>query len=180
MIPPKKIMPGDQQIHKEGSILIKIVCRLAAILALALAGFAVSPLSPASAASMPYTQASGSQVAASVSAVQSDPSACTYGSSSGNVHTCMAWNISGTIIYSIDGTAEVVNVPRKITVCIRSDVIGTIRCNPAGYITVGPGGHIAVDWSPGRPEPAGQYCVRTWRENNDGSHTLIGEVCTYT
>jgi hypothetical protein len=137
--------------------LIKTVCRLAAILALALAGFAVSPLSPASAAVH---------------------QACTFGSSSGNVETCMTWNNSGTHITSIDGTADVINVGRIITICIRSDARGTIKCNAAGYIFVGPGGGIHVPWTPNATEPAGNYCVRTWRQNDDGSHTLIGEVCT--
>jgi hypothetical protein len=182
----KEIMSGDQQIpqerinHKERINLIKTVCRLAGTLALALGVFAVSPLSPAFAAAGPaYTQAGGSHAATHAPAVHIALNSCTYGASSGNVHTCMSWSNNGNIINSIDGTAEVVNVQRTITVCIRSSVVGTIKCNPAGYIPVGPGGHIAVDWSPARPEPSGQYCVRTWRKNaDDGSNTLIGEVCT--
>jgi hypothetical protein len=163
-----------------GINLIKTVHRLAGILALTLAGFAVSPLSPASAAGTAYTQASGSYAAAPAAGVQPDPIVCTTGSSSGNVQTCMSWSISGTHINYIDGTAEVINVARTIKICIHSSVTGTIKCNPAGYIYVSPGGHIAVDWSPNKTEPSADYCVRTWRQNDDGSDTLIGEVCTLT
>jgi len=37
-----------------------------------------------------------------------------------------------------------------------------------------------TDWSPNSNEPSANYCVRTWRQNNDGSHTLIGEICIST
>jgi hypothetical protein len=155
--------------REEERNLIKTVFRLAGIMALALSVLAVSPLSPASAASMART--SGTHPA------RPNATACTYGSSSGNVHTCMAWSNSGSIINYIDGTAEVINSARVIEICIHSSVVGTIECNPSGYILVGPGGHIAVDWSPGRPEPSGTYCVRTWRQNSDGTTTMIGDVC---
>jgi len=157
--------------------LIKTVRRLAGSLALALPVLAVSPLSPASAGPA-YTQASWSHATAHAGTVGSDPTSCTTGSSSGNVDTCMTWSNSGTHINFIDGTATVNNVGRTITVCVRSDTLGTIKCNPSGYIFVGPGGHIAADWSPNATESHTRYCVRTWRENDDGSHTLIGEVCS--
>ena len=154
--------------------MIKTVRRLAGILALALAGFAFSPLSPAFAADTAYIHTSGPQAA------KSDPTVCTTGSSDGNVQTCIGWSISGTHINYIDGTAEVINVGRTIKVCIHSSLTGTIKCNPGGYTYVGPGGHIAVDWSPNKTEPSADYCVRTWRQNDDGTETLIGEVCTLT
>jgi len=158
--------------------LIKTVRRLAGILALALAGFAFSPLSPALAAGTAYTHTNGPHAAAPASASQSDPSSCTTGSSSGNVDTCMSWSNSGTHINYIDGTATVINVARVIKICIHSSVTGTIKCNSSGYIYVSPGGHIAVDWSPNTTEPSATYCVRTWRQNDDGTDTLIGELCT--
>ncbi len=70
------------------------------------------------------------------------------------------------------------NVPRVIKICIHSSVTGTIKCNSSGYIYVSPGGAIYVNWTPNKTEPAGTYCVRTWRQNSDGSDTLIGELCT--
>jgi hypothetical protein len=134
--------------------------RPAGILALALGVLSVSL--PSSASAM----------------VRSDPTGCTIGSSNGNVDTCITWSNSGSIIKYIDGTAEVNNVVRTIKVCVRSSVVGTLKCNPEGYLRVSPGGHIAADWSPDRPEPSASYCVRTWRKNNNGSVTLIGQVCT--
>jgi hypothetical protein len=107
-----------------------------------------------------------------------DPIGCTAGSSSGNVTTCMSWSSSGSLIRFIDGTAEVNNAARTIKICVHSSVVGTLKCNPAGYLRVKPGGHIAADWSPNRPELAASYCVRTWRKNKNGSVTLIGELCT--
>ncbi len=132
---------------------------------------------PASAVGSAYTQ-TGASHAATPGTIQSDP--CTYGSSNGNVNTCMSYSISGTYINYIDGTATVINVPRKLTICIHSSVRGTIKCNREGYITVNPGGHIYVNWNPKSTQPSANYCVRTWRKNNDGTNTLIGEICIST
>jgi hypothetical protein len=109
---------------------------------------------------------------------RSDPIACTTGSSSGNVTTCMSWSASGATIKYIDGTAEVNSKRRTIKICVHSSVVGPLKCNPAGYIPVSPGGHISADWPPNRSEPAASYCVRTWRKNNNDTVTLIGELCT--
>lgn len=107
-----------------------------------------------------------------------DPSSCTTGASSGNVTTCMVWSNSGQNVFFIDATATVNNVARELTVCIHGP-LGTIRCDPEGYVTVPHGGHIAVEWAPGgRRQFAGEYCVYTWRKNANGTNTRIGDVCT--
>lgn len=136
--------------------------RLAGIAALGLSTLAISFPPPAHAAT-----------------TRSDPTGCTIGSSKGNVNTCMTWNASGSVIKFIDGIAEVNNATRELKVCVHSSVVGTLACNPGGYIALTPGHHIAATWNPGRPELAATYCVRTWRKNNSGSVTLIGEVCTF-
>jgi len=124
------------------------------------------------------TETSSSQALAAASAVRSDPEICTTGSSDGNVETCMMWSNSGTHIDYIDGHAQVLLVPRTIKICVHSSVAGTIKCNSSGYIYVEPGGVIYVNWTPNKTEPEATYCVRTWRQNADGTDTLIGELCT--
>jgi len=123
-------------------------------------------------------ETSSSLVLAPTSAVQSDPEICTTGSSDGNVETCMIWSNSGTHINYIDGHAQVLLVARTIKICVHSSVTGTIKCNSSGYIYVEPGGVIYVNWTPNNTEPEATYCVRTWRQNSDGTDTLIGELCT--
>jgi hypothetical protein len=154
--------------------LIMTVHRLAGIPALALSVLAVSSSPPASAAQAAYLRASGSYVAAGTA----DASLCTTGSSNGNVNTCITWSNSGIHINYIIGSATVINVARTIKVCIRSDVRGTLACDRQGYIRIRPNESISVRWAPNASEPAGTYCMRTWRDNNNGSVTLIGQICT--
>jgi hypothetical protein len=141
--------------------LIKTVFRRAGIPVLAISALAIFLLSSAPAAgAAPY-----------------EHRACTYGSSSGNVQTCMSWNNSGTHIDSILGSALVINAGRTIEVCIRGPV-GTLKCDNQGYIYIGPNTSVSVLWSPNATEPAGTYCLHTWRLNSDGSVTEIGDICT--
>jgi hypothetical protein len=99
---------------------------------------------------------------------------CGYGSSSGNVYTCITATGSGLHVDSMLATAEVINSARRLQVCIRGPN-GTIGCEGFVYVRVGTG--IFFEWDPNSNEPAGDYCANTWRENSDGSHTQIGHEC---
>jgi hypothetical protein len=99
---------------------------------------------------------------------------CGYGSSSGNVYTCITANGSGLHVDSMLATAEVRNAARRLQICIRGPH-GTIGCYGFVYVRVGTG--IFFEWDPNSNEPAGDYCANTWRENSDGSHTQIGHEC---
>jgi hypothetical protein len=91
----------------------------------------------------------------------------------------MTWSNTGKFIRYIHGTATVINAPRTIKICIHSNVAGTLKCNPGGYVYVGAGGLIAASWNPNASQPnTATYCARTWRQNSDGSDTLIGQLCT--
>lgn len=150
--------------------------RLTGILVLGLSAFAISFPSAAATADTGHPQVSEPHAAAG--AARSDPALCTIGSSQGNVTTCMSWANSGTRIEQILGSATVSNVGRKIKICILSNVKGTIACDRQGYFSTGPHESLSVRWAPNRPERAGVYCVRTWRQNGNGTVTLIGDVCT--
>ena len=102
-------------------------------------------------------------------------SGCTTGSSSGNVDTCFTVLGSGLFVSEMIASATVENATRTIQVCIHGPDSVLPLCTP--FETVSPGGTITKTWSPDGDVPAGEYCARTWRDNADGSHTLIGELC---
>lgn len=108
-------------------------------------------------------------------AASADASGCTFGSSSGNVETCLSISGSGLFVNDMTASACVVNSTRTIQVCIHGPDSALPRCTP--FEVVHPGSCITEQWFPNRDVPAGTYCARTWRENADGSHTLIGEAC---
>jgi hypothetical protein len=101
---------------------------------------------------------------------------CTVGASSGNVETCMYVNGSGLHINSATASAHVVNVGRKLSVCMNfpPPVFNEI-CTP--YTVVSPGQTLSKSWNPNAPENAGPYCATTWRENANSSVTQIGHTC---
>ncbi len=102
-------------------------------------------------------------------------SGCTLGSSSGNVVTCISILGEGLFVSEMTASADVVDSARKIQVCLKGPSSSLPRCTD--FQTVKPGGTIVVQWFPNRDVPAGTYCARTWRQNSDGSHTLIGQAC---
>lgn len=102
-------------------------------------------------------------------------SGCTLGSSSGNVETCISIVGSGLFVDEITVSAEVLDATRTLQVCIHGPDSALPRCTP--FELVQPGNCITEVWSPDRDVTPGEYCARTWRDNADGSHTLIGEVC---
>jgi hypothetical protein len=102
---------------------------------------------------------------------------CTTGSSDGNTETCVAVVGSGLFVTEITGTACVVDSTRTLQVCVRGPDSALPVCTPFEVVT--PGSCIAKPVLFDRNvNAAGEYCTRTWRQNDDGSSpTLIGEQC---
>jgi len=103
---------------------------------------------------------------------------CTFGSSSGNTQTCFQISGQGLFVNSMFSGANIVNSgsARTLQACIHGPDAALPKCSP--FVFVRPGDiPVTQSWFPNRNVPGGTYCGRTWRQNNDGSHTLIGEVC---
>jgi hypothetical protein len=109
------------------------------------------------------------------SAFASAGPSCTFGSSSGNTQTCFEIDGSGLHVDKMVVSAAVKDSARTLQVCVRGPDSALPFCD--AFHSVGPGASNTLVWAPNRNVPAGVYCGRTWRQNNDGSHTLIGEVC---
>jgi hypothetical protein len=115
-------------------------------------------------------------------AVPAEARGCTFGASDGNVHTCIF--IDGPdqsrFVDEIDGSAEVLDSTRTLQVCIHGPASASLEphCSPFQVVHPGDSPLHTEPWFPNRVMPAGTYCARTWRKNNDGSSpTLIGEAC---
>jgi len=108
-------------------------------------------------------------------AASADDGDCTTGSSSGNVNTCVNIVGGGLLVNNITASAHVVDSTRTLQVCIHGPAAALPLCTD--FEQVPPGSTLIKQWFPNADEPAGSYCARTWRENADGSHTLIGEAC---
>ncbi|HEX3473454.1 MAG TPA: hypothetical protein VHT91_00360 [Kofleriaceae bacterium] len=108
-----------------------------------------------------------------------DAHGCTFGSSDNNVLTCITITSAGhggLFVSEMEATAEVVDSARKLQVCIHGPASALPRCSD--FEVVHPGDPpLTVQWFPNGDVPGGDYCARTWRMNDDGSHTLIGEAC---
>jgi hypothetical protein len=100
---------------------------------------------------------------------------CTFGSSAGNTETCFQIDGSGTFVDDMITSATVFGSTRTLQVCVHGPDSALPFCTQ--FQPVAPGATIAIEWAPNRNVPAGTYCGRTWRLNDDGSHTMIGEVC---
>jgi len=100
---------------------------------------------------------------------------CTFGSSNGNIRTCLSVKGSGLHITNAFASADVVHATRLIHVILE----GPSAALPLGSATefVSPGTGIGVFWGPNKNEPAGNYCAVTWRLNKNGSATQVGRAC---
>jgi hypothetical protein len=102
---------------------------------------------------------------------------CTYGSSSGNVQTCVyVEGPNGTthVDYAW-ASAAVFKATRTLEVCLRGPN-GPIKC--AGFERRHPDRvPFYALWQPDRNVTPGDYCANTYRLNSDGSDTQIGHVC---
>jgi hypothetical protein len=99
-----------------------------------------------------------------------------------NVVTCIF--IDGPdhsrFVDEIDGTAEVLDSTRTLQVCIHGPASANLEphCSPFQVMHPGDSPLHTERWFPERVMPAGTYCTRTWRKNDDGSKpTLIGQAC---
>jgi hypothetical protein len=95
--------------------------------------------------------------------------ACGYGSSHGNVRTCLS--LGGT---SVSVSAHVKDAGRTLNSCLRRNGV-KIGCT--GYLRVAPGHGTGFTWIPGGHVPNGTYCSFTWRRNPNGTSTRIGSEC---
>jgi hypothetical protein len=96
-------------------------------------------------------------------------SACGYGSSSGNVRTCVS--VGNT---SVSTSSTVVSSGRVLQSCLHRN---GARLGCTAYTYVPPGSSIGLQWIYGGGVPSGTYCALTWRRNTDGSTTQIGSEC---
>ena len=95
--------------------------------------------------------------------------ACGYGSSHGNVRTCVS--LGGT---SVSTSAQVKDAGRILNSCLRRN---GVRVTCTGYSHVAPGRGIGLTWSPGGHVPNGTYCAVTWRKNPNGTTTKLASEC---
>jgi hypothetical protein len=95
--------------------------------------------------------------------------ACGYGSSHGNVRTCVS--LGGT---SVSTSAQVKSAGRTLNSCLRRNGV-SVRCT--GYSYVAPGHGIGLTWIPGGHVPNGNYCAVTWRKNPNGTTTKLASEC---
>src|ERR1700683_4316227 len=100
---------------------------------------------------------------------------CTYGSSNGNVYTCIYVNGSGAYVNYMQATAQVTSSGRVLQECLHNPSGGRIGCT--AYTYVAPGDTLPYTWAPYNYVTSGDYCAVTWRENNNGSTTQIGAIC---
>jgi hypothetical protein len=106
---------------------------------------------------------------------------CTFGSSAGNVQTCVnilsGPRVSATAVIPRSGQQ------RYLLVCVQKPSGILARCSgiPENtYTLVTPGKGVSTLWPDPGSAPAGTYCADTWRENADGTSTMIGQVCKHT
>jgi len=117
----------------------------------------------------------GSVAIASPASADTLPEHCTFGSSSGNVKTCVQLSLSG-ITLTTSASATVTSQGRKLQLCINTPF--GVKCTP-GFQLVTPGHSLFLEQNGNNPQsvPNG-YCVNTWRQNASGPPTRIGHICT--
>lgn len=103
---------------------------------------------------------------------------CTFGSSSGNVYTCMGMNNQGRDIIATSGWATVENSARTLNVRLIAPNGSILKYT--GWIYVKPGYTINTGIYSNSNAPTGTYCVHTLRSNNppyNTNYTIIGSEC---
>jgi hypothetical protein len=101
-----------------------------------------------------------------------DTQACTYGSSSGNVKTCIiAFN-------TVTARATVVDQTRELLTCVQAPSGILLACsNNNHYVWVTPGNSISATYPSSGHAPVATYCADTWRMNSNGTSVMIGQIC---
>jgi len=93
----------------------------------------------------------------------------------GNTETCFTFNGSGTHVNDMVTAVTVFESTRTLQVCVSGPDSALPFCSQ--FQPVAPGASIAILWAPDRNVTPGKYCGRTWRQNNVGPNTKIGEAC---
>jgi hypothetical protein len=94
---------------------------------------------------------------------------CGYGSSNGNVRTCV--DLGGT---SVSTSAQVIDSGRVLNSCLRRNGV-KVTCTGYEYVARGRG--IGLNWIPGGQVPDGTYCAVTWRKNPNGAVKELAKEC---
>lgn len=97
---------------------------------------------------------------------------CGYGSSGGNVLTCVHMNYGDGS--QVAASARVETSTRTLDACLTQNGT-TLGCT--GFKSVSPG-HV-ITYAPAIDLKPATYCAITYRRNSDGSSTEIGDECAY-
>ena len=122
------------------------------------------------------TVAAGLSAAPAQAAATAKPEkqACTVGSTGGNIKTCLAIYGNGLHVTKAVASAQVRSSGRTIYVILTGPTGKDASMQP-GY--VGPGDTGKCIWYPSTSTVApGQYDAKTFRQNPDGSYTLVGDA----
>lgn len=95
--------------------------------------------------------------------------ACGYGSSHGNIRTCVSLGST-----SVSTSTHVKDAGRTLNSCLRRN---GVRVTCTGYSYVAPGHGTGLTWIPGGHVPNGTYCAVTWRKNPNGTTTKLAAEC---
>jgi hypothetical protein len=152
------------------------------ILRLAVAAFAIASAlgftalasAPAHASALPAHASLMAATAPSTAARPAvNPEKCGYGSSGGNIDTCIDVNHRGRHINYINVGALVVHREARIDVCLQRPRKSSL-CS--GFHTLRPHHGIEGSWDPNATEPAGNYCANTYLRTSHGT-SRVGHEC---
>lgn len=112
----------------------------------------------------------------STGTAEANASPCGFGSSSGNVETCMTIRGTGLHIDLAVAGASVLNSGRTLDLEMTRPGKSTLY-GGWYYVAANDTYPHPPTWSPNANEPAGEYCAITLRANGDGTSTQIGKEC---
>jgi hypothetical protein len=94
---------------------------------------------------------------------------CGYGSSNGNVQTCVS--VGDT---SVGVSAQVKDSGRVLNVCLHRNGV-SVGCTGYSYVPRGSGSGFS--WVPGGQISNGTYCAVTWKKDPNGTTTELASEC---
>ncbi len=100
---------------------------------------------------------------------------CTFGSSNGNVETCLTVDNTGLYVDHMTPSATVFNSGRTLGLTL-FDPFG-VDLEFAPFVFVPAGQTLKFTWSPKSRLTPGKYCAVTQRLNSDNTYTVIGNAC---
>ena len=156
--------------------------RWLALLTSCACALALSGLAGSAANAAPSTMAAAkSQAVHRAAGIPLTGQKCTFGSSSGNVETCVHVLGHGRYIQEAWTTAFVFRAGRNLESILTGPLGpgGAQRVvSYSGFAWIPVNHYQVAAWNPYHNEPVGYYCGWTYRENAYTS-TLIGKVCLY-